>query len=254
MTARAERLREFVEDAGEFTLFFIKSLRTAVSRPFRARLVLRQMFLLGVQSLPLVTVFAAFTGMVLALQTAYQIKKFGADVFVGGIVGLSIVRELGPVLTALILAGRVGSGIASELGSMRVTEQIDAIDMLGTDSFHYLIGPRVTACAVMGPILAIYFDFVGNLGGYIVSLYKVGVDPHVYLENANSIVGAGDVMSGIIKMFVFSVIVAVVGCFYGFRCSGGAAGVGTATTSSVVTAFLLVIVSDYFLSSFFYIS
>lgn len=247
-------VRTALQDTGEFTLFFFKSLRASVSRPFRARLTLDHMFRLGVQSLPLVTVFAAFTGMVLALQTAYQIKKFGADVFVGGIVGLSIVRELGPVLTALILAGRVGSGIASELGSMRVTEQIDAIDMLGTDAFHYLVGPRVLACALMGPVLAIYFDFVGNLGGYIVSLYKVGVDPHVYLENANAIVGAGDILSGLLKMLVFSVIVAVVGCYYGFRCAGGAAGVGVATTSSVVTAFLLVIVFDYFLSSFFYIS
>lgn len=212
------------------------------------------MFLLGVQSLPLVTVFAAFTGMVLALQTAYQIKKFGADVFVGGIIGLSISRELGPVLTALILAGRVGSGIASELGSMRVTEQIDAIETLGTDSFHYLTTPRVLSCAFMGPVLAVYFDFIGNLGGYMISTYKIGIDHHVYLANANAIVSAGDVLSGIVKMFVFSVIVAVVGCYYGFRCSGGAAGVGTATTSSVVSSFLLVIVVDYLLSAFFYIS
>ena len=182
--------------------------------------------------MPIVTVFGVFTGMVLALQTAYQLKKFGADVFVGGIVGLSIVRELGPVLTALIMAGRVGSGIASELGSMRVTEQIDAIDMLGTDSFQYLVGPRVAACAVMGTALVVYFDFVANLGGYIVSLHKVGVDSHVYLQNANAIVAAGDVLSGLFKMFVFSIIVSVVGCYYGFRCSGGAAGVGMATTSS----------------------
>lgn len=239
---------------GEFALFFGKSVRTAVRRPLRASLAIQHMFRLGVQSIPIVTIFAAFTGMVLALQTAYQLKKFGADVFVGGIVGLSIVRELGPVLTAMIMAGRVGAGIASELGSMRVSEQIDAIEMLGTDAFHYLIGPRVIACAVMGPVLAVYFDFVANLGGYVVSLHKVGVDPHVYLENANSIVAAGDVLSGLFKMFVFGVIVAVVGCFYGFRCSGGAAGVGTATTSAVVSAFLLVIGVDYFLSSFFYIS
>lgn len=244
----------FVRGIGEFTLFFGKALRVAVQKPLRFGLVFQQMFILGVQSLPIITIFAAFTGMVLALQTAYQIKKFGADVFVGGIVGLSIVRELGPVLTAMILSGRVGSGIASELGSMRVTEQIDAIDTLGTDAFHYLIGPRVLACGIMGPILAVYFDVVGNLGGYVVSVYKVGVDSHVYLQNANSIVGAGDVLSGLIKSFVFSLIVAVVGCFYGFRCSGGASGVGLATTSSVVSAFMLVIVVDYLLSSFFYIS
>lgn len=137
---------------------------------------------------------------------------------------------------------------------MRVTEQIDAIDTLGTDSFRYLVGPRVAACGVMGPALAVYFDLVGNLGGYVVSVYKVGVDAHVYMENANAIVGAGDVLSGLFKMLVFSLIVSVVGCFYGFRCSGGAVGVGNATTSAVVSSFLLVIVMDYLLSSFFYIS
>lgn len=243
-----------VRQVGDFVLFLGASLRAVFRRPLRVRLTIRHMFHLGVQTLPLLTVFAAFTGMVLALQTAYQLKKFGAEVFVGGIIGLSIVRELGPVLTALILAGRVGSGIASELGTMRVTEQIDAIEMLGTDPFHYLAGPRVAACALMGPVLAIYFDFIGNLGGYIISLYKVGVDAHVYLANANAIVSSGDVISGLFKMFVFGMIIAGVGCYYGFRCSGGAAGVGRATTSAVVTSFMLVIIMDYLLSSFFYIS
>jgi phospholipid/cholesterol/gamma-HCH transport system permease protein len=242
-----------LEDLGGTTILFFQALYYAVVPPYKHKLhrVFAQMVAIGVDSVPVVILTAVFTGMVLALQATYQIAKFGADIYIGGIVGISMTRELGPVLTALMVSGRVGAAIAAEIGTMKVTEQIDALETLATNPVQYLVMPRVIAAALMLPTLTALADFVGIAGGYAISTTTLGINPVIYIEKMKQLVQVSDLFIGLLKTVVFGVIIATVGCNQGFKAYGGAEGVGKATTISVVTSCILILLSDVFLTGLF---
>jgi phospholipid/cholesterol/gamma-HCH transport system permease protein len=202
----------------------------------------------GVASAVIIMLTGFFTGGVLALQSSKSLQAFGAINLTGQLVSLSLVRELGPVLTALMISGRVGSGIASELGSMVVTEQIDAMRALGTDPTKKLVTPRMVACTTMVPLLTVLADFFGLIGGWIVSFYTLSLNTNLYWNTAMRSIHATDAFEGLIKPIVFGFIIGMVGCYFGLRTTGGTRGVGQATTQAVVFASVLVIISDFFLS------
>ncbi len=224
----------------------------ALRRDRKWQLLLEQMEKIGVASLPLVFLTSLFTGMVLALQTAYQLQKISATLYIGALVGLSMTRELGPVLTALVVAGRVGAAITAEVGTMRVTEQIDALECLGGDPVRYLVAPRFIVLLVMLPFLTLYADVVGMLGGYVIGVYKLGIGSNLYLTNTWDALRLKDIFTGLFKAGVFGTIIATIACYEGFETSGGAEGVGRSTTLSVVTAFILIIAADCFFTALFY--
>lgn len=252
--AESTLARRFITAAGEFALLAGDTMRALAVRPRRWPETVRQMQVTGVRSLPIASVTAVFTGMVLALQTAYQLKKFGAEMYIGGIVGLSMARELGPVLTGLMVAGRVGAGIAASLGTMAVTEQLDALRTMGTDPVRYLVLPRFLALAIMLPVLTVYANLIGCFGGYIVSVYSLDINPQLYLQGTNQLVEAGDILHGLLKAAVFGMLIALAGCYAGLTCRGGAEGVGQATTFAVVLACMLILVANYFLTALLYIT
>ena len=240
-----------LEDIGSTTILFFKAAYYAFKRPFKPARIIEQMVRIGVDSVPVVMLTAVFTGMVLALQATYQIAKFGADIYIGGIVGISMTRELGPVLTGLMVSGRVGAAIAAEIGTMKVTEQIDALETLATNPIKYLVTPRVVAAFIMLPTLTALADFIGITGGYAVSTTTLGINPSVYIEKMNQLVHVSDLLIGLLKTVVFGIIIATVGCNQGFKARGGAEGVGRATTISVVTSCILILLSDVFLTALF---
>jgi len=190
--------------------------------------------------------------MVLALPSAYQLRMFNAIRYTAGLVSLSITRELGPVLTAMVVAGRVGASITAELGTMKVTEQIDALVTLGTDPIKYLSAPRFIAAVLMLPLLTVYADFIGMFGGFVVAVFKLGISSSLYIHDSFNVLVFKDIFTGLVKSFAFGAIIAIVGCYQGFRARGGAEGVGLATTMSVVTSLILIIASDCFFTAIFY--
>lgn len=217
--------------------------------PYDIPELLRQMVRVGVDSVPVVFVTTLFTGMVMALQTVEGFARFHAESLVGSVVALSLTRELAPVLSALMVTGRVGSSMAAELGSMRVTEQIDALTSLGTEPVQYLVVPRVLASIVMLPLLVIMGDFVGIAGGYFVAVKLLGVNPVRYIENSFQFLHVQeDVVSGIIKAAVFGLIFSLIACVRGYYTTGGAEGVGKSTTRAVVSGSLTILVADFFLT------
>ncbi len=239
-----------------FTLAW-NALRFIFARPFYGGDVVQQMDAIGVQSLGIVLLTGFFTGMVLALQSAVQLQTFGATIYIGRLVSASMIRELGPVLAGLMVAGRVGSGIAAQLGSMRVTEQIDALNTLGTDPIKKLVTPRVLAALLMLPMLTVINDFVGIVGGNVIATLYVGLSPAQYWRTVWEQIAAdgfvlryvpNDFIQGLFKPFMFGGIISVTACFFGLRTSGGTEGVGTATTRTVVTASILILVIDYFVT------
>ena len=239
-----------------FTLAW-NSVRFIFARPFYTQDVIQQMDEIGVKSLGIVLLTGLFTGMVLALQTSVQLKAFGMTAYVGRLVAGSMIRELGPVLAGLMVAGRVGSGIAAQLGSMKVTEQIDALNTLGTDPIKKLATPRVVAALVMLPVLTVINDFVGIIGGNIIASLMLGLPTSQYWQSVweQIIVGGflfgkipNDFVQGLVKPFVFGGIIAITACFFGLRTTGGTEGVGVATTKTVVTSSILILVTDYFLT------
>jgi phospholipid/cholesterol/gamma-HCH transport system permease protein len=226
-------------------------------RPFYVQDLIQQMDEIGVKSLGIVLLTGFFTGMVLALQSSVQLATFGATMYIGRLVAGSMIRELGPVLAGLMVAGRVGSGIAAQLGSMRVTEQIDALNTLGTDPIKKLVTPRVLAALIMMPILTIINDFVGILGGNLISTLMVGVPTGLYWRTVWEQIASGgftfriipnDFIQGIVKPFVFGGIISVSACYFGLNTTGGTEGVGQATTRTVVLSSILILVVDYFLT------
>ena len=223
-----------------------------LTRDRRWNLITDQMNKVGVDSFPLVFLTALFTGVVLALQSAYQLQKLSATTYIGSLVALSMTRELGPVLTALVIAGRVGAAITAELATMRVTEQIDALETLSTDPVKYLAVPRMVALLIMLPVLTIYADMVGILGGYIVGVYKLGIGSSLYMNMTWDPLRIKDVLTGLFKSGVFAAIISSIACFEGFSTSGGAEGVGRSTTLSVVISFILIITADCFFTALFY--
>src|SRR4029077_12899901 len=201
--------------------------------PYDWRELFRQMVRVGFDSIPVVFLTAMFTGMVMALETFTTLRRFSAENYVGSLVALSMVRELASVLSALIVAGRVGSAMGAELGTMRVTEQIDALEVMATDPIHYLVVPRVWAAAIMMPLLVIMADGVGIFGGYLVSVVLMGANPVSYMDNTYQFMDVSDVTTGLIKAAVFGFLFSAIGCEQGFYTTGGAEGVGKATTSAV---------------------
>jgi phospholipid/cholesterol/gamma-HCH transport system permease protein len=224
----------------------------AFTPPFNPREIIRQIDHIGVKSISIAGVAAAFTGLVLALQTAYGLSRFGAKAYVGIIVSLSMVRELGPVLTALLVGGRVGSGITAELGSMKVTEQIDAMRAMGANPVKKLVVPRVLSTMLVLPLLTVMADILGILGGMVISRYEFQVDYHFYYNTVTRNLTLADIVSGLGKTVVFGFIIAIVGCYKGLATVGGTEGLGRATTATVVTSAIAVIISDFFLTKFFW--
>ncbi len=247
-----EKCLDIVQYIGGTTMLFVKTLAWIPAPPIKRRQILSQMKKIGVDSLPIVFLTALFTGIVLALQSAYQMQKLGAEMYIASLVSLSMTRELGPVLTALVVAGRVGASITAELGTMRVTEQIDALETLATNPIKYLVVPRFIALVIMLPVLTIYADFIGIIGGYIVGVGRLGVSSSMYLRMTWEPLVYKDIFTGLLKALVFAVILCTVACYEGMNAEGGAEGVGKSTTLSVVTSFILIITADCFITALFY--
>lgn len=241
----------------EYVSLASKAIRYCFVRPFYVNDVIQQMDTIGVQSIPIVILTGFFTGMVLALQTSVQLEAFGATQYIGKLVAASMIRELGPVLAGLMVAGRVGSGIAAQIGSMMVTEQIDALNTLGTDPIKKLVTPRLIASLVMLPLLTVITDFVGILGGNVIASVYVGLPTGTYWQTVWEQLASGgftlryipnDFIQGLVKPFVFGGLISITACYYGLQTRGGTEGVGLSTTRTVVTASIMILVVDYFLT------
>ena len=242
----------FLAAIGDLTLFAGRAVAQGMSGPWYPRSIVRQMIDIGYYSLPVVGLTAIFTGMVLALQSYTGFSRFEAQSAVATIVVLSMTRELGPVLAGLMVAGRVGASMAAEIGTMRVTEQIDALTTLSTDPFRYLVMPRLLAAMVTLPILVLVADLIGVFGGYLVAVYKLDFNDLSYLKNTLDYLQFEDVFSGVVKAAVFGFLIALMGCYQGYHSRGGAQGVGAATTAAVVSASVLILTFNYFLTEAFF--
>lgn len=242
----------FVAATGRLALFKWRTLSGVVERPWYGRQIARAMVEIGYFSLPVIGLTAIFTGAVLALQTYSGFSRFSAESSIPIVVVLSITRELGPVLTGLMVAGRIGAAYAAEIGTMRVTEQIDALTTLSTDPYKYLVFPRLLAGALMLPVLVLVSDIIGVMGGYMVSIHALGFNPATYLKNTAEFLEVKDVVSGLAKASAFGAIVTLMGCYHGFHSKGGAQGVGAATTQAVVSASILILLSNYLLTALFF--
>jgi phospholipid/cholesterol/gamma-HCH transport system permease protein len=238
----------FLEELGHFLTLLWRMLVWTPRRPWDMRQLLRQMQRVGVGSLPVILLTALFTGGVLALQTFSVLARFNAERYVGSLVALSMVRELACVLGGLVIAGRSGSAMGAELGTMRVTEQIDALEVMGADPVHYLMVPRVWATVVMLPLLIVVSDAVGIFGGYLVSVVLMGANPVSYMETTFQYMELQDLLSGLVKAAFFGLLIAMIGCYQGYTTRGGAEGVGQATTRSVVLASIAIFISNFFLT------
>lgn len=245
-------LLRLLEDAGGVFLLMGEVLRELPAGIRKTPLVVTQMVSIGIQSMPLAIIVALFTGAVTAVQASYQFRDYVPMIYLGTVIGKSVVIELGPVLTGLVVGGRVGASIAAELGTMRVTEQVDAMETMGISPIRYLVVPRVVAAAVMLPVLTIFADIVAILGGLVVSMLTLDVSAHTFTSGLRLYFHVRDVFSGIIKAHFFGVIIAMMGSYYGLRSEGGAEGVGVATTRAVVSLCLLILVVDYLLASFLF--
>ncbi len=243
------RTESAINAAGAIAMMLGQAIMYAFVPPIKLRNMFKQMEFVGVESLFVVILTGTFTGMVLALQSFNALKRFGAESLVAPTVALSMARELGPVLTGLMVTGRAGSAMATELGTMKVTEQIDALVTMAVNPIKYLVVPRVLAGILMFPILTVISDFVGVVGGYIVGVKFLGINSGVYVARTLDFVNVHDIFYGLKKSLVFGVITATVACFNGYYAEGGAEGVGRAATSSVVMGSVLILVSDYLLSS-----
>ena len=241
-------VQSFFDEMGRYFLLLGRLFAWTPRPPYDFRELLRQMVRVGFDSIPVVLLTAMFTGMVMALETFTTLRRFSAENYVGSLVALSMVRELSSVLSGLIVAGRVGSAMGAELGTMRVTEQIDALEVMATDPVHYLVVPRVWAATIMMPFLVIMADGVGIFGGYLVSVVLMGANPVSYMSNTYQFMDVPDVTAGLIKAAVFGFLFASIGCQQGFDTTGGAEGVGRATTSAVVLGSIAIIIADFFLS------
>lgn len=252
MFAAAERMgKRFLkglQHIGEMGFMLRDTLRFIIQDPPKKTQIFQQMFHVGVLSMPVVLITGAFTGAVLAVQTYYQFHKLTMESAIGIVVGLSMTNELGPVLTALMVAGRVGASIAAEVGTMRVTEQIDALRSLATNPVQYLIAPRFIACVTLIPLLTVLSIFVGILGGYLVGVDMKGISPVFFFKNMYDFTTATDLFNGITKSIYFGAVIGLVSCYKGFTCQEGAEGVGKATTEAVVTSCITILILDFFLS------
>ncbi|MCL2025818.1 MAG: ABC transporter permease [Leptospirales bacterium] len=250
ISAGIKRSAAVLESFGSYIIFFKETVVWIFRPPFDGKNIINQMYLIGVKSIPLTTITLFFTGMVMALQIGKAMDSLmsGSSQFIGSAVTIAMFRELCPVMTALLLAGRVGSSIAAEIGTMQVTEQIDALRTLQANPIQYLSVPRFLACLIMLPVLTVITDLTGVLGGALIAFTSLGITPEKYFENIIQYVDLASFMSGIIKSVFFGVIIAVISCCCGFKTSGGAEGVGKSTIKAVVLSSMTILVSDYFLT------
>jgi phospholipid/cholesterol/gamma-HCH transport system permease protein len=237
---------------GEIIIFATNSVIACFTPPFYPRLILRQFLQIGYFSLPVVGLTAIFSGAVLALQSYSGFSRFNAESSIATVVVLSITRELGPVLAGLMVAGRVGASMAAEIGTMKVTEQIDALRTLSTNPFKYLIAPRVIAGVLMLPLLVLIADIIGVMGGYLVSVHSLGFSPGPYMSNTFKFLEKIDVISGLVKAGFFGLVISVMGCYFGYNSKGGAEGVGIATTNAVVSASIVILLLNYIITGWFF--
>ena len=242
----------FFSTIGRICLFAGLAIFHCLQPPFYGRLLGRQLVEIGFYSLPVVGLTAIFTGMVLALQSYTGFTRFNAESAIASVVALSITRELAPVLAGLMVAGRIGAAMAAEIGTMRVTEQIDALTTLSTNPFKYLVVPRLIAGILMLPILVLVADIIGVFGGYLVGIFKLGFNPSVYLERTWDILKPMDVISGLVKAAIFGFLISLMGCYHGYHSRGGAQGVGAATTNAVVSSSVLILAFNYIITELFF--
>jgi phospholipid/cholesterol/gamma-HCH transport system permease protein len=238
-----------VEEMGKIILLFVSVLVWMFRPPFKLRNIFKQMEFVGVKSIFVVVLTGTFTGMVMALQGYHGFRMFSAESLVGGTVALGMTRELGPVLTALMVTARAGSAMAAELGTMRVTEQIDALYVMAANPVKHLIVPRVIAGILMVPLLTVISDFTGILGGYFVGVHILGINSGIFIKNITRLVDLNDIYNGLVNAACFGLILSLIGCYKGFNTYGGAEGVGRATTEAVVLASIAILISDYFLTA-----
>ncbi len=243
---------DFLYAVGKVATFALHSVFHTLTPPYYPRMILRNIISIGYYSLPVVGMTAVFTGAVLALQSYTGFSRFNAESSIATVVVIAITRELGPVLAGLMVAGRVGAATAAEIGTMRVTEQIDALSTLSTNPFKYLIAPRILAGILVLPCLVLVADIIGVYGGYLVGTQKLGFSPGNYLKNTYDLLEAKDVITGLIKSSIFGFIIVLMGCYHGYNSKRGADGVGIATTNAVVTASMLILLSNYFATEFFF--
>ncbi|MCB9963772.1 MAG: ABC transporter permease [Rhodospirillales bacterium] len=242
----------FLAAVGRLAEFMALAVMHVFTPPYFGKNILNQMINVGYYSLPVVGMTALFTGMVLALQSYTGFTRFNAEGAIAGVVVLSMTRELAPVLAGLMVAGRVGAAIAAEIGTMRVTEQIDALSTLSVNPYKYLVAPRILAGTLMLPCLVLTGDIIGVFGGYVVSIYSLGFSPGTYLSQTWNVLENSDVISGLVKAAVFGLIVTLMGCYHGYNSGRGAQGVGNATTNAVVSASILILVMNYMLTQIFF--
>jgi phospholipid/cholesterol/gamma-HCH transport system permease protein len=243
---------DLFQTVGSVAVFAALGLSHAVRPPFFWRNYLRHFIEIGYLSLPVVALTTLFSGMVLALQSYSGFSRFSAEGAVAMVVVLSITRELAPVLAGLMVAGRIGAAMAAEIGTMRVTEQIDALEALSTNPYSYLVAPRLVAGILMMPFLVAVGDIIGVMGGYIVGVYKLGFNANAYLTQTWDVLETEDVVSGLTKAAVYGFIVTLMGCYHGYRSTGGAQGVGRATTQAVVSSAILILIANYFVTELFF--
>ncbi len=243
--------------AVEFADLFLDACYWVIFGPFRKKPVKRaplfeQMVFMGTKSIIIVFFVCFFTGIVLAMQSAYQLEKMGGLIYVASLVSIAICRELGPVLTALVLAGRIGAAITAEIGSMKVNEQIEALETMGINPIRFLVAPKVLALFLMLPCLTVVGDLAGMLGGYLVGVVDLNINSHLYMQVAFKFLTLKDIYTGLSKSLVFALIISLVGCYQGLTTRGGAVGVGRATTVSVVTSFIMIIFADCLITGIYY--
>lgn len=242
----------FLATTGRLVIFAGEAIAAGLRPPFHFRVFLREMIEIGYFSLPVVGLTAIFSGMVLALQSYTGFARFSAEGAIANVVVVSLTRELGPVLAGLMVAGRIGAAMAAELGTMRVTEQIDALKTLSTNPLKYLVAPRLFAGVLMLPFLVLIADIIGVFGGFLVAVYKLGFNASNYIQKTWEFLEAEDLVSGLVKAAVFGFIVTLMGCYHGYHSRGGAQGVGAATTNAVVSAAILILCFDYVLTEMFF--
>ncbi len=239
-----------VSGLGLICRYILSFFYWAVRPPYRAKLFFEQMHFIGNKSLFIITLAGSFTGMVMAYQTYFGFKLINVDSLVGPVVALSLAKELAPVLTGLIVAGRAGAAMAAQIGTMKVTEQVDALEVMGVNSMQYLAVPRILAATLSVPMLSIFFLFIGNIGSYIVGTQALLIDESIYLSKLGNFMYVSDIAQGAIKALVFGFVIAIIGTYFGFSVSKGAEGVGKGTNLAVVWGMISVLVLDYFLTSF----
>lgn len=249
LAALGQPLLSLTRELGDMALLLGRSLLWLPRPPYRCRYFFKQLEFIGVRSLFIVVLTGLFTGMVLALQAYYGFRKFGGESLLGGAVALSMTREIGPVLTALMVTARAGSAMAAELGTMRVTEQVDALLAMAVHPIHYLALPRLGAGLIMVPLLTVIDVFIGILGGYFVGVVLVGINPGIFMQKMLEMVAARDLYNGLFKSMVFGLLLALISCHQGLKAQGGAEGVGLATTRAVVYSAVAILVGDYILTA-----